>query len=112
MRLMSPRGTRKGKWECAAASRRRPDEDRQEVFQDEKEDMETTWYCTRIWKLHAYYRTALLQVFVTHDPVAGADNLFLSFSCDTAKITTGAALTLRAQSPQQHTDSYTFRYTS
>lgn len=59
MSLSSLRGTRKGKWECAAASRRRPDEDGQEVLQAEKEDMETTWYCTGIWKLHACFRTPL-----------------------------------------------------
>lgn len=40
MNLDSLRGTKKEVWEHVAASRMRPDEDWQEVFQTEKEDAE------------------------------------------------------------------------
>lgn len=51
MNLVSLRGTSKETWEHVAASRKRPDEDWQEVFWTEKEDAEPAWYCTGIWKL-------------------------------------------------------------
>lgn len=50
MNLDSLRGTKKEVWEHVAASRMRPDEDWQEVFQTEKEDAEPAWYCSGIWK--------------------------------------------------------------